>query len=67
MAFIIVFSNLWGIFFKEWKGTSLRTHQLIVAGIVILILSTLVIGYGNSLAEPIPDQAEACATLSSLG
>ncbi len=58
MAFIIVFSNLWGIFFKEWKGTSQRTHNLIFAGILILILSTLVIGYGNSLAGPPPGPVE---------
>ncbi len=67
MAFIIVFSNLWGILFKEWRGTSRRTHQLIIAGILILILSTLVIGFGNSLAGPAPTQAEACATFHRLG
>ena len=49
MSFIIVFSNLWGICFKEWKGTSRRTHALVWAGIVILVLSTFVIGYGNYL------------------
>jgi len=50
MAFIIVFSNLWGIFFKEWKGASARTHRVIVAGILVLVLSTLVVGLGNYLA-----------------
>jgi L-rhamnose-H+ transport protein len=52
MAFIIVFSNLWGITLKEWKGTSQKTHATIVAGILILILSTVVVGYGNYLAPP---------------
>lgn len=49
MAFIIVFSNLWGILFHEWKGTSKRTHGLVWAGIGILVLSTVVVGYGNYL------------------
>lgn len=46
MAFIIVFSNVWGIYLKEWKGSSRRTHTLIVTGILILIASTLIIGLG---------------------
>lgn len=50
MAFIIVFSNLWGILFREWRGTSHRTHLLVWAGIAVLVLSTVVIGYGNYLA-----------------
>ena len=50
MAFIIVFSNLWGLFFKEWKGASVRTHRLVFAGLLVLLCSTLVIGLGNYLA-----------------
>jgi L-rhamnose-H+ transport protein len=50
MAFIIVFSNLWGLSFREWQGTSHRTHRTIVAGLLILTSSTLVIGIGNYLA-----------------
>jgi len=51
MAFIIVFSNIWGLFFHEWKGTSPRTHRIIIAGILVLVLSTWIIGYGNFLAS----------------
>ncbi|HUT89530.1 MAG TPA: L-rhamnose/proton symporter RhaT [Thermoguttaceae bacterium] len=50
MAFIIVFSNLWGLYFREWHGTSRRTNALVWAGIATLIASTIVIGYGNYLA-----------------
>ncbi|MHC4204755.1 MAG: L-rhamnose/proton symporter RhaT [Planctomycetota bacterium] len=50
MAFIIVFSNIWGLIFHEWKGSSRRTHQIVFAGILVLILSTIVVGYGNYLA-----------------
>jgi len=51
MAFIIVFSNIWGLYFREWKGSSRRTHALVVAGILVLILSTIVVGFGNYLAK----------------
>ena len=50
MAFIITFSSLWGIYFHEWKGTARPTRRLVVAGIVVLILSTAVVGAGNYLA-----------------
>jgi L-rhamnose-H+ transport protein len=50
MAFIITFSSLWGIYFHEWKSTGKPTRRLVVAGIVVLILSTVVVGAGNYLA-----------------
>jgi L-rhamnose-H+ transport protein len=53
MAFIVVFLNLWGLVFHEWRGTSSRTKSLVWFGILILIGSTLVIGYGNYLATPV--------------
>ncbi len=49
MASIIIFSTLWGVALKEWKGTSRRTHALIAAGIGVLVVSTLIVGYGNYL------------------
>lgn len=51
MASIIIFSTLWGVYFKEWRGSSRRTHLLIAAGIAVLILSTLIVGYGTYLGE----------------
>jgi len=50
MASIIIFSTLWGIALREWKGTSRRTHLWIALGLTILILSTIIVGYGNKLA-----------------
>ena len=49
MASIIIFSTLWGIALHEWRGSSGRTRGLVTASIVILILSTVVVGYGNYL------------------
>jgi L-rhamnose-H+ transport protein len=50
MAFIIVFSNIWGLVFREWKGSSRKTHRIVFLGIIILIVSTFVVGLGNYLA-----------------
>ena len=49
MAFIIIVANLWGIGLKEWKGVSPRTRATIFAGISIIILSVVIVGYGNSI------------------
>ncbi|RPJ49812.1 MAG: L-rhamnose/proton symporter RhaT [Acidobacteria bacterium] len=49
MASIIIFSTLWGIALHEWKGSSPKTKALITAGLAVLILSTLIVGYGNYL------------------
>lgn len=51
MAFIIVFSNMWGLLFHEWKGCSARTVRIIISGILVVILSILFIGAGNYLAS----------------
>jgi L-rhamnose-H+ transport protein len=49
MAFIILVSSMWGITLKEWKGVSTVTFRTIFAGIIIIILSVVLVGYGNSL------------------
>ena len=47
MASIIIFSTMWGWIFHEWKGSSKKAHMLIAGGIISLILSTIIIGYGT--------------------
>ena len=64
MAFIIVFSNLWGMFFREWRGASARTYRLIVAGILVLVGSTLVIGFGNYVDTLKPKPATPAVQVS---
>jgi L-rhamnose-H+ transport protein len=49
MATIIITSNLWGLYFKEWNGVSQKTFQTILMGIAVVILSVFVVGYGNAL------------------
>jgi L-rhamnose-H+ transport protein len=49
MSFIILTANMWGIILKEWKGVSNKTKTTITVGIITIILSVLLVGYGNSL------------------
>jgi L-rhamnose-H+ transport protein len=50
MASIIIFSTLWGIGLGEWKGASRRTQIWLTVGILVLVASTTIVGYGNYLA-----------------
>ena len=50
MASIIIFSSLWGIALKEWKASSGFTKTLLFMGLATLVLSTIIVGYGNYLA-----------------
>src|SRR3954451_13506250 len=49
MASIIIFSSLWGIGFKEWKGAGRRASQLLALALFLLVGSTVIVGYGNYL------------------
>lgn len=39
MALNVVFSNVWGIILKEWKGCSRKTIAVLITGIVVLVIS----------------------------
>jgi L-rhamnose-H+ transport protein len=47
MASIIIFSTFWGIALLEWKGTGRRTKLLLAFSLLVLVTSTVVVGYGN--------------------
>ena len=49
MSFIILVANMWGLVLKEWKGVSKKTKTTIVLGIITIIVSVLIVGYGNSI------------------
>jgi L-rhamnose-H+ transport protein len=49
MASIIIFSTLWGVALGEWAGTGRRTKSFVFAGLLVLIVSTMIVGYGNFL------------------
>jgi L-rhamnose-H+ transport protein len=50
MASIIIFSSLWGLALREWRGASRRTQVMLTLGLLMLIGSTVIVGYGNYLA-----------------
>jgi L-rhamnose-H+ transport protein len=45
----IVFATLWGLYRKEWKGVSIRVYTLMVLSMIIIILSSYLIGISGSL------------------
>ncbi len=51
MAFIILVANSWGLALKEWAGIKKKTLITIIAGILIIVVSVLIVGYGNYLRE----------------
>ena len=51
MAFIILTANAWGLLLKEWKGLNRKTVLTLIGGISIIMLSILIVGYGNSIKQ----------------
>ena len=49
MAFIILVANIWGFALKEWKGVSSKTKTTIIVGVIVIILSVILVGYGNAI------------------
>jgi L-rhamnose-H+ transport protein len=47
MASIIIFSTLWGIGLKEWKGSGVRAARMLALALLLLVGSTVIVGYGN--------------------
>ena len=47
MASIMIFSTLWGIALKEWRGVSVRTKTLVFFTLLMLVGSTMIVGWGN--------------------
>jgi L-rhamnose-H+ transport protein len=51
MASIIIFSTLWGMALKEWKGAGTRTKLLVALSLLVLVGSTMIVGYGNYIGK----------------
>jgi L-rhamnose-H+ transport protein len=41
MSLNVIFSNVWGIILKEWKGAGNKTIIVLIAGLLVLILSVV--------------------------
>ena len=50
MASIIIFSTLWGLGLKEWKGAGAPAMRMLTLALFLLVGSTVIVGYGNYLA-----------------
>lgn len=61
MASIIIFSTLWGLALKEWNGTGRKTRMLVVCSLIVLVGSTMIVGYGNYLGTTASAVREALA------
>jgi len=44
MALSIVFSTFWGIYRREWHGSGKKVSTVLVIGLIVLIVSTFIIG-----------------------
>jgi L-rhamnose-H+ transport protein len=49
MASVIIFSSLWGIGLKEWKGAGVQAARLLALALLLLMGPTAIAGYGNYL------------------
>lgn len=67
MASIIVFSTCWGIVLHEWRGSSRRTFCLLTSGVVVLVWSMIVVGYGNYLKTQAPGNVPPAVTHQDAG
>ena len=51
MASIIIFGTIWGFAVREWRGAPARLQAAVWAGVGLLVIATILIGYGNMLAN----------------
>lgn len=49
MALTIVFATVWGLFRNEWKGASRKVYVLMVFSLIIIIVSSFMIGISGSM------------------
>ncbi|MHB8862600.1 MAG: L-rhamnose/proton symporter RhaT [Pirellulaceae bacterium] len=51
MAMLILFSNLYGWLFREWDGADRLPRRVLHVGMLVIVVATLIIAYGNYLGE----------------
>jgi L-rhamnose-H+ transport protein len=49
MALTIVFATLWGLYRKEWKGASSKVYIIMIISLLIIIISSYIIGISGSI------------------
>lgn len=48
MSLNVIFSNVWGIILKEWKGVGKKTGSVLVLGLLVLIISIVVVAMSQN-------------------
>ena len=51
MILLVLFSNLLGVLFREWKGCRPRTRLAITLALAVLVTAILLLTYGNYLGD----------------
>lgn len=54
MAMLILFSNVYGWLFREWEGVSPTPKKVLHVGMLIIVVATLIITYGNYVGQQQP-------------
>jgi L-rhamnose-H+ transport protein len=49
MGLTIVFATLWGLYRKEWKGAPQRIIYLMILSLLVIIVSSYIIGISGSV------------------
>ena len=47
MSFMVVASNLWGFYYREWSGVSPKTFRTNITGIIILVTAGIIMGIAS--------------------
>lgn len=50
MSSSILFSTMWGLYSKEWKGIGKNTKLVLASGLAVLIISTIVFGIAKGMS-----------------
>ncbi|MDR1089467.1 MAG: L-rhamnose/proton symporter RhaT [Prevotella sp.] len=48
MSLNVIFSNVWGIILKEWKGVSTKTIAVLILGLIVLISSIIIVAMSQN-------------------
>jgi L-rhamnose-H+ transport protein len=49
MALTIVFATVWGLLRREWKGAPVKIYILMALSLMIIIVSSFIIGISGSV------------------
>jgi L-rhamnose-H+ transport protein len=66
LALLILVSNLYGKIFREWVGVSKLPRRIVLLGMIIIIVATLIIAYGNYLGEKTKTDTESETATTSI-